>query len=92
MKGDADSNPQVARRKFPREFKGSSVRLVTGRGCSLPEAARSLGADGRSVRGWVAKLGAEAAELRRLCQENARLLTGREIPKSAGRFFAEELP
>jgi transposase len=93
----------MPRRKFTREFKVSAVRLVHEQGYSVAEAAKSLGVDPGSVRGWVGKLsaqaglgptgdGALAAENRRLRQENARLLLEREILKKAAAFFAKEQP
>jgi transposase len=91
----------MARRKFTREFKVSAVKLVNEQGYSIAEAAKSLGVDPNSVRGWVNKFGGEegmtpsgegamAAELRRLRKENARLLMEREILKKATQFFAKE--
>ena len=91
----------MARRKFTREFKVSAVKLVNEQGYSVGDAARSLGVDPASVRQWVEKFSAEAgvapsgagalkAELRRLRQENARLLMEREILKKAAAFFAKE--
>jgi transposase len=93
----------MPRRKFTREFKVSAVKLVNEQGYSIPDAARSLGVDPNSVRGWVGKLsseaglapsgeGAMAMELRRLRKENARLLMEREILKKAAQFFAKEQP
>jgi len=93
----------MARRKFTREFKVSAVRLVNQQGYSIPDAAKSLGVDRGSVRDWVKQLssedglaasgdGAVQAELRRLRQENARLLMEREILKKAAAFFAREQP
>lgn len=94
----------MSRRKFTREFKVSAVKLVNDQGYNtVPEAARSLGVDPNSVRGWLAKLssqaglaprgeGAVAAELQRLRKENARLLMEREILKKAAQFFAKEQP
>jgi transposase len=89
------------RRKYTREFKVSAVKLVNEQGYSVPEAARSLGVDPGCVRQWVARLSSEAglapsgdgavqAELRRLRQENARLLMERDILKKAAAFFAKE--
>ncbi len=43
----------MARRKFTREFKVSAVKLVNEQGYSFVEAAKSLGVDPNSVRGWV---------------------------------------
>jgi transposase len=94
----------MGRRKFTREFKESAVRLVEQQGYSVPEAARSLGVDATSIRGWLLKFGgatgepaagsdaALRAENQRLRKENARLLTEREILKKAAAFFAKEQP
>ena len=95
----------MPRRRYTREFKLSAVKLVNEQGYSPVEAARSLGVDPASVRGWVEKLsssedggvvpsgeGALKAELRRLRKENARLLMEREILKKAAAFFAREQP
>ena len=72
----------MARRKHTLEFKRSAVQLVNQQGYSVPEAAKSLGVDANSTRGWLKKFsdeegmapageGALAAELRRLRKENA---------------------
>jgi transposase len=93
----------MGRRKYTREFKLSAVKLVNEQGYSPVEAARSLGVDPASVRGWVEKFSAEApvspsgegalkAELRKLRKENARLLMERDILKKAAAFFAKEQP
>jgi transposase len=69
----------MARRKYTREFKISAVKLVNQQGYSVVDAAKSLGVDPNSVRGWVGKFGAEtglapvgdgamAAELQRLAR------------------------
>ena len=91
----------MARRKYTREFKVSAVKLVNEQGYPIAEAARSLGVDPTSVRGWIAKFsseaglapkgdGALAAEIQRLRKENARLLMERDILKKAAAFFAKE--
>jgi transposase len=91
----------MAKRKFSREFKLSAVKLVNEQGYSPVEAAKSLGIDPSSVRGWLDKFASDAeatpteegslkAELRRLRKENARLLMEREILKKAAAFFAKE--
>ena len=94
----------MARRKFTREFKVSAVKLVGEQGYSVSEAAKSLGVDPATIRFWVKKFPAEAtaggasgegslkAELRRLREENKRLLLEREILKKATAFFAKEQP
>jgi transposase len=96
----------MARRKFSREFKLSAVRLVNQQGYSIGQAAKNLGVDPNCVRYWKAQFegqadgggvaeageGAVQAELRRLRQENARLLMERDILKKAAAFFAKEQP
>jgi len=92
----------MARRRFSREFKLSAVKLVNEQGYSPVEAAKSLGVDANSVRGWIEKFSGEAgtaapgsegalkAEVRRLRKENAQLVMEREILKKAAAFFARE--
>ena len=91
----------MARRKYTREFRVSAVKLVNQQGYSVADAARSLGVDPNSVRGWVTKYSAEAglapagdgamaAEIQRLRKENARLTMERDILKKAAAFFAKE--
>ena len=90
-------------RKYTREFKISAVRLVNEQGYSISEAAKSLGVDRANVDFWVKRYSGEAgaaptgegalkAEIRRLRQENARLLMEREILKKAAAYFAKEQP
>lgn len=90
----------MARRKFTPEFKISAVKLVREQGYTIPEAAKSLGVDQGSIRGWLKKFTVEPgeepssevglqAELRRLREENKRLLMEREILKKATAFFAK---
>ena len=91
----------MARRKFTREFKVSAVKLVSEQGYTIPEAAKSLGVDQGSIRGWLKKFAPEPgaapsseaalqAELRRLREDNKRLLMEREILKKATAFFAKQ--
>ena len=93
----------MGRRIFTREFKVSAVKLVQEQGYTVSEAARSLGVDPTSMRGWLKKFPAETggeldsesalrAELRRLREENKRLLMEREILKKATAFFAKQQP
>jgi transposase len=94
----------MSRRRFTREFKISAAKLVQEQGYSVAEAARSLGVDAGSIRGWLKQLatteggggaaidGSLKAELQRLRQENKRLLMEREILKKATAFFAKEQP
>lgn len=94
----------MARRRYTVEFKKSAVGLVRQQGYTVAEAARSLGVDPSSVRGWLAKYGdqvqgaadgSDAAlrqENQRLRKENARLRMEREILKKAAAFFAKDQP
>jgi transposase len=93
----------MGRRTFSREFKISAVALVQQQGYTVPQAAKSLGVDPGSLRGWLKQFpadsaarpdqaGAVQAELRRLREENRRLLMEREILKKATAFFAKESP
>jgi transposase len=87
-------------RRYNREFKLSAVRLVVEQGYSVVEAAKSLGVDDKTIRDWTAKYEGEVGpapageaalkqQLRRLKEENARLLMEREILKKAAAFFAK---
>jgi transposase len=93
----------MGRRSFSREFKVSAVKLVQQQGYTISEAAKSLGVDGGSVRAWVKRYSPEVggavdgpsamrSELRRLREENKRLLMEREILKKATAFFARQAP
>ena len=95
-----------ARRTFSREFKVAAVKLVTEKGKSVSEAARTLGIAAELLRRWKKALAAEGDqafpghgnlppdddEVRRLRAENARLRAERDILKKATAFFARESP
>jgi len=92
------------RRTYTREFKVEAVKLVTDKGYSVAEAARSLGIGETLLRSWKQALSSEGdqafpgkghlpaveEELRRLRAENQRLRMEREILKKATAFFARE--
>lgn len=93
----------MGRRVYSREFKLSAVKLVKEQGYTPVEASKSLGVDTTSIRNWLKKFGSEVgggptgetalrAELRRLREENKRLLMEREILKKATAFFAKHQP
>jgi len=91
----------MARRMFSREFKESAVKLVYEQGYTPGEAARSLGVDPATLRFWLKKFPTSGgatpesglkAELKRLREENKRLLMEREILKKATAFFARQQP
>jgi len=90
------------RRTFTREFKVAAVKLITERGYSIAEAARSLGVHVNSLRRWRRRLERDSEhavpghgqlppleeEVRRLRAENQRLRLERDILKKATAFFA----
>src|SRR5919204_773680 len=92
------------RHTYTREFKAEAVKLVTERGYSVAEAARSLGVHQtllRSCKQALQDQGDQAfpgqgnppaveEELRRLRADNKRLLAERAILKKAAAFFARE--
>jgi len=92
----------MGRRTYSREFKVSAVGLVQQQGYTVVQAAKSLGVDPASLRGWLKEFpldgaqpdsaGAVQAELRRLREEVRRLTMEREILKKATAFFAKESP
>src|SRR5438445_4850386 len=85
------------RRTYTPEFKAEAVKLVTERGYSVAEAARSLGVHETLLRSWKHALGAQGdqafpgrgklppfeEELRRLRAENQRLRAERDIRKKS---------
>jgi len=93
------------RRNYTREFKIEAVNLVTQKGYSVAEAARSLGIGENLLRSWKrtfdqqgdqafpgnGNLPAIEEELRQLRAENKRLLMERDILKKATAFFAKEV-
>ena len=92
------------RRKYTSEFKVEAVKLITEKGYSVAEAARSLDLGETLLRSWKVafqaggteafpgngRLPAVEEELRRLRADNKRLLMEREILKKAAAFFARE--
>ena len=92
------------RRSYTREFKVEAVKLVTEKGYSVAEAARSLDIGETLLRSWKQALEKEGdqafpghgqltpieEELRQLRAENKRLQMERDILKKATAFFARE--
>src|SRR3954453_4813333 len=92
------------RRPYTPEFKAEAVKLVTEKGYSVAEAARSLGIGGTLLRSWKQALEAQGdqafpghgklppfeEELRCLRAEDQRLRQERDILKKATALFARE--
>lgn len=90
------------RRKYTKEFKEESVKLITEQGYQITEAARNLGINETMLGRWKKEIVGETdnaspngtktmqTELNRLRKENKRLKMEREILKKAAVFFAKE--
>ena len=92
------------RKKYSPEFKQDAVKLVTEQGYRVSEASRNLGVEVSVLRRWIKELEndksaafrgngrmtPEQEEIRRLREENKRLLMEREILKKAAAFFAND--
>ena len=89
------------RRKFSKEFKLETVKLVKEGPRSIGKVARELDLTESAVRNWVRQFDVDAGvregvntdereELRRLRSENRQLRMERDILKKATAFFAKE--
>jgi transposase-like protein len=89
-------------RKYSKDFKLQTAKLVTEQGSSYDQAAKQLGTTGWSVRNWIQKfqqtgeLPAKAEtqpkvdEIRQLRKEPAQLKMENDILKKAAAYFAKE--
>ena len=91
------------RRTFSREFKTEAVKLITDKGYTVAEAARSLGIDHSGLMRWKKQfeqdprsafpgkglLKPHDEELRRLKAELKKVTEEREILKKALAYFAQ---
>jgi transposase-like protein len=89
-------------KRYGKEFRLETAKLVVEHGYTLREAAERLGVTEWSIRQWIKRFrksgelppeGAvvpEAEEFRRLRKENKRLLLENEILKKAAAYFAKE--
>ena len=89
------------RRKFTKEFKLETVKLVKEGPRSVGEIARDLDLTESALRNWVQRYDVDNGvregtttedreELRRLRAENRQLRMERDILKKATAFFAKE--
>jgi len=92
------------RRSYTSEFKVEAVKLVTEKGYSVAEAARSLDIGETLLRSWKQAFQGQPEqafpgngnrtpleeEIRRLQADNKRLQMERDILKKATAFFAKE--
>lgn len=92
------------RKRFTRDFKVETVKLVTNSDLSVAEVAEDLGIHPNTIYRWVRKFGerqepamagekehlSEAEQLRLMKRENRRLRMERDILKKAMAIFSEE--
>lgn len=92
------------RRRYTREFKIETVRLITDSDQTVPEVARDLEIHPNTLYKWVHQYGEnpkeafpgkgkqdpEADELTRLRRENQRLKMERDILKKAMAIFSKD--
>jgi transposase len=86
--------------RFTDEFKQDAVAQVVDRGYSVSEVAERLGVSTKSLYTWKAQfskspqvrseVAEQAAEIRRLKRELARVTEERTILKKATAYFARE--
>lgn len=86
--------------RYTEEFKRDAVAQVTDRGYSVAEVARRLGISPKSLYDWKARYhepqperlqaASDAAEIRRLKAELARVTEERDILKKATAYFAKD--
>ena len=82
---------------YTEEFRRQAVDLITSEKLSIPDAARRLGVDAKTLRKWVTKyrpatpttLPSVEQELRRLREENRQLKMERDILKKAAIYLAQ---
>jgi len=94
----------ASRKVYSKEFKESSVRMVTEQGRKTSEVARDLGISEQMLHNWKrklqdkkdnafpgkGKLSPQEAEVRDLKKEIARLKEERDILKKAAKFFMND--
>jgi transposase len=91
------------RRTFTREFKLEAVRLASGEGMTIAQAAGDLGVSENSLRRWKAELEAspeafpgkgrrlaEAEEVDRLRRQVKRLEQERDFLRKTAAYFARK--
>jgi transposase len=86
--------------RYTEEFKRDAVSQVKDRGYSVNEVSERLGISTKSLYGWVRqyhkpapfiqKDSEQAAEIRRLKAELARVKEERDILKKATAYFARD--
>jgi transposase len=88
----------MGKAKFSDDFKRDAVVQITERGYPIAEASKRLGVSQHSLYAWKRKFvkssgtgdDDQAAEIRRLKRELARMTEERDILKKATAYFAKD--
>jgi transposase len=89
----------MGRANFSEEFKRDAVAQITERGYPVAEVSQRLGVSQHSLYEWKKKFlksssssgdDGQAAEIRRLKRELARVTEERDILKKATAYFAKD--
>ncbi len=88
----------MGKAKFSYDFKRDAVRQITERGYPVAEISQRLGVSRHSLYAWKKKFSKpsdggdddQAAEIRRLKRELARVTEERYILKKATAYFARD--
>ena len=88
----------MSRAKFSDDFKRDAVHQIVERGYPVAEVSQRLGVSSHSLYAWKRKFSKpsglgeddQAAEIRRLKKELARVTEERDILKKATAYFAKD--
>ena len=85
----------MGKANFSDDFKRDAVRQITERGYPVKEVSERLGVSTHSLYAWKKKFSEpeaddQAAEVRRLKKELARVTEERDILKKATAYFAKD--
>jgi transposase len=90
----------MTRPKFTEEFKIDAIKQITERGYSVADVSKRLGVSTHSLYAWLKRFSKspvvaqetteQAAEIRRLKRELARVTEERDILKKATVYFAKD--
>jgi transposase len=88
----------MSRGSFSEDFKRDAVLQITDRGYPVAEVSQRLGVSLHSLYAWKKKFAKaphgggddQAAEIRRLKKELARVIEERDILKKATAYFAKD--
>ena len=85
----------MGKANFTEDFKRDAVRQITERGYPVSEVSARLGVSTHSLYAWKRQFSEpeaddQAAEIRRLKKELARVTEERDILKKATAYFAKD--